>query len=408
MKITNSQFTGFKNGFFSQYNVKNQPINTSSIFPTNNSGDKFFLNKFQNNIAQNNIKYVDLNNLQSQNNPINNVLIKENGIPINIVNIINKNKNVVRNYQFTPIKVLGKISSQSSKKINDLSPIYPIKKNQNIKYISTPQRSFSSRQRKAIDKNQMIDSPGIASSISVYNFNKDNMIGAKYPRGGSSESHVNLIRGGSSQTKRQGIRGCSSEMGRESIEEENYEVIKEHKISGLGNIHEKQNKPYKLKELPGILNENIISQESNLRRKELDKKLNKMSRVNENGKKIKKPPKIILKPIKEAPLEVIEKIKKEKALVSNRSKAAMYGKKIKKPIELKSYFSEKILNNNNMITNIYEDCRLDFSDLKEEKENKDSDDDVIEFFKDEDIKINNYDFEEEIMEHEKKGELFQL
>ena len=86
----------------------------------------------------------------------------------------------------------------------------------------------------------------------------------------------------------------------------------------------------------------------------------------------------------------------------------MYGKKIKKPIELKSYFSEKILNNNNMITNIYEDCRLDFSDLKEEKENKDSDDDVIEFFKDEDIKINNYDFEEEIMEHEKKGELFQL
>jgi hypothetical protein len=276
-------------------------------------------------------------------------------------------------------------SNRVDKDVNSILQINNQSINQN-----TTQRSFSTR-----------FTNNFANNLSKIDENTTQISIKSNPKH-SNFSYANLRRAGSSEANKEPFRTGSSEVYKESIRAGSSEANRNQKLTDLNNKNDSRQpyKPYSLKEYKDLGNEKITfgGLGPNIGTKEWEEKANKMKKVNEYSENLKKHKKLVLKPIKEAPLEIIEKIKKEKVMASNRTKAAMYGKKInKQKEETKNYFSENLLNNN-PIKNIYEDNRLDFGEMKEE----DEEEDVKEFFKDDEIKINNYDFSEELSEFQKK------
>jgi hypothetical protein len=357
--------TGYSNN--SQYNVWNQP-SPRMILPFISGETNSFLSH------NSNLKTGDLNSLRQNNFQ-------------KISSQNNKGKlNGVQPKQFTPVKVMEKINS-SSRIDKDVSSILQTN-NQSIDQ-NTTQRSFSTR-----------FTNNLANNLSKIDEN-NSQISIKSNHKHSNFSYANLRRAGSSEANREQNRIGSSEAYKESIRAGSSEANRNQKITDLNykNDSRQPYKPYTLKEYKDLGNEKITfgGLGPNVGTKEWEEKANKMKKVNEYSENLKKHKKLVLKPIKEAPIEIIEKIKKEKVLGSNRTKAAIYGKKInKQKEETKNYFSENLLNNYD-IKNVYEDNRLDFGEMKEEDEEE-----VKEFFKDDEIMINNYDFSEELNEMQKK------
>ena len=135
--------------------------------------------------------------------------------------------------------------------------------------------------------------------------------------------------------------------------------------------------PYSLKDYKELGNGKIVlgGLGPNIGTKEWEERLIKMKKIVEYSENIKKTQKVLLKPLKETPIDIIEREKKEKLESSSRNKAAEYGKKIKK-IKLTRYDNDLIydhrpFNLNNKINDNDDLVKFENSKIDEDKINKD-------------------------------------
>ena len=378
-KNIDNKFDCFKNGYLSQYKFWNDHNKNLSNPSTNLDF------KIENNFDQISIThYGDMNSYRKNNFQIQDFKINQPN---------NNNMNLIKNYKVIPENISNKNNLNYSKNRKD-SPNNKIYS----KYIGNlkVEESFSSRFINPSNNLSTIDKTGNISNITQNN--KSNLSRLKDQRVGSSDANWLCIQRTNSDDKQDIVRLGSPQVKKCIIQDLNDEIMTNQKQSGLSKNSFKKFKPYTLKEYQALVNEKITygGLGPNIGTKEWEEKATKMKKLINYSEKIKDKRKIILLPIKESPIEELEKIKKEKALASKRTKALMYGKMLKRQ-DIKNYFSEKL-----NITNVYDDNRLDFANFKEIIEN--DEEEVTEFFKDEEIKINNYDFNPDIIELKKDRE----